>query len=469
MTCRKGGALGRNPLFLLVAIFLGCSPIFGQTTNLTYENWAQGFITHNCLGCHHSKLTGIERFGAPAGVDFDTLEKVKDWAFEIADHATGDDPDMPPTGVVWWWDRISLEEWLLAGMPGTHDSLHPSETQPKEVSFSYENVHFYFSGPLEDHPNIREVEFGPYWEEEYDGVRTWRRVYVYLEGDGSVSLAGRGWESHNDDWSYQWHRLIEYTPRVPLLGADPENFGPPRQMTVAAREQNWDGWWGGEPVSDKTTQESWRISSGGIEEIDNGVIRPPVALKMILANLTKDTTETFWFEKGMGIMRREVDAPSDTYIREVTREMNVVTREYPLYGPFEVESASQEYLPLYSRWWDGQGNNWGYDYDFEIQKVAIVEDENGAVPTPTHTLSPDPTNTYPYEEPTATPFPSGLPSPKPTFTATATSVSQPSATTTQIQGGPIATPTVEPSAQMAFDHNRDLKVDMKDLLMFLSH
>lgn len=459
-----------------------------QTTNLTYENWAQGFITHNCLGCHHSELSGYERFGAPEEINFDTLEKIKDWAFEIADQATGDNPQMPPTGVVWWWDRLSLEEWLMAGMPGESDSLEPVELQPKEFSLSYETERFYFSGPIEEYPNIRAVEFGHYWEEEYEGLRTWRNVYFHLNPDGSVSIAGREWESHNDDWSVQRYHLIEYTPYIPVLGANPENFGETWQQTVSVRERKWNGWRGGTPVFDSTTQETWRSTNGGLEKIDNGVIRPPMTLKIVLANLTADVTETYWFEKGMGIMRREIDSPSDTYIREVTREMNIVTREYPLYGPFIVESASEEYLPLYSRWWDGQGDNWGYDYEFEIQKVAILRDETGEVPAPTNTLAPDPTDTYAYEDPTATPFPSGLPVQQPTFTptdtpggptATPTRTSDPTATPTPTEPGTIPTatdtpaegpsPTLDPVSPAAFDHNRDLRVDIKDLLMFLQH
>ncbi|MCB9768575.1 MAG: hypothetical protein H6752_10295 [Candidatus Omnitrophica bacterium] len=455
---------------------------YGQTSTLTYENWAQGFFTHNCLGCHHSSLKGDERFGAPADINFETLDQIKQWAFEISDQATGDDPKMPPTGVVWWWDRVSLQEWLQAGMPGEADSLHSVELHAKENSLSYKEERFHFSGPLEDYPNIREIEFGHWWEEHYEGLRTWRNVYVHLNADGSVSIAGREWETRNDDWSIQRYRRIEYDPYIPLLNVDPENFGQTWQQTVSVRERRWNGWTGGNPVYDQTTQETWRSTNAGLEQIDNGVIRPPTTLKMVLNNLTADVTETYWFEKGMGIMRREIDAPSDTYIREVTREMNIVTREYPLYGPFMVESASEEYLPLYSRWWDGEGDNWGYDYDFEIQKVAIVENENGSVPTPTNTLAPDPTDTYVHEDPTATPFPSGLPQQKPTFTPTqagpgATATATPTGTPTDMEVGPTATntlgseptSTVDSSSPASYDHNGDRRVDMKDLLMFLAH
>lgn len=439
-------------------------PGHAQTTTLTYENWAQGFITHNCLGCHHSSLEGEKRFGAPADINFDTLDQIREWSFEIHDAATGDNPSMPPTGVVWWWDRISLREWIAAGMPGNGDSLQPVEIETDEHSLSYEVERFHFSGPLEgEDPNLRRVEFGPYWEEEYEGVRTWRSLYILLNPEGGASLVERTWETRDDDWDFQRYRAIEYSPPIPLLMSDPDNFGETWEGAVSARERKWRGWWGGTPVSDVTRQESWRVRNGGIEKIDNGVIRPPTALKMVLANLTNDTTETIWFEKGMGIMRREFDAPSSTYIREVTREMNIVTREYPLGGPFDVEDFSDSYLPLHARWYDG-GTNWGYGHEFEIQKVGVVKTVDQTIPTPTNTLAPDPTNTYSYPTPTVTPFPSGLPSPQPTFTASPT----------QATGFPSPTPTggddpVDPSSPLAYDHNKDRRVDQNDLLMFLKH
>ncbi|NUN97661.1 MAG: hypothetical protein HUU16_15965, partial [Candidatus Omnitrophica bacterium] len=95
----------RPPSSALVLVLAFCaSQSAPAQTALTYENWAEGFFTWNCLGCHHSSQHGEDRFGAPEGVNFDTLELIRQNESGIRDLALGDEPAMPPAGVVWWWD-----------------------------------------------------------------------------------------------------------------------------------------------------------------------------------------------------------------------------------------------------------------------------------------------------------------------------------------------------------------------------
>ncbi len=84
---------------------------------LAWSNFGQGFLLENCQGCHAS--TAVDRYGAPEGVVFDTVEDAWLHAPRILARSTGDAPTMPPQGGVSADDRTRLEWWLRCGTPGT--------------------------------------------------------------------------------------------------------------------------------------------------------------------------------------------------------------------------------------------------------------------------------------------------------------------------------------------------------------
>jgi uncharacterized membrane protein len=95
-----------------------------DNSSLTYDNFGSPFFATYCTGCHSSELDGIDRHGAPADHNFDTLagilseaEHIDEWAAAGPDAvntamppATADDtPDES--------ERRDLGEWLACGAP----------------------------------------------------------------------------------------------------------------------------------------------------------------------------------------------------------------------------------------------------------------------------------------------------------------------------------------------------------------
>jgi len=434
-------------------------------TPLTYENWAQGFFTQNCLGCHHTKLVGENRFGAPSSINFDSLPLIRRFAGLIRVVATGEDAYMPPAGVTWWWDRVSLKEWLDAGLPGSVDSLSSVPVNRKVISLAYTSGYMGFSNPIEDVFNHRYFGFYPDHIEDFTGTITERYADIVRLEDGQVVINNFEWFERNKDWSKTTTRMIDFTPPIPVLLHGPEMQGEVWSTTVTVRERFWKGWAGKPPTWENTRQENWQVVNEGLELVDNGVIHPELALKISQRNLSSDTQITWWFGKGLGLIRRETNAPSAAYIREITREMNIITEQWALHGPHLIDSATQEWLPMVGRWHSEENPNYNYWADMEVQRLAVVDASVDPSPTPTQTLFSAPTSTPVIPTPTSTLFPPGLPSPQPTPTRTQT----PTATEVIIPPTPTLSPTLNPDDPHLSDYNGDQKVDVSDLLFFLRH
>lgn len=453
--------------FAVVMIVFLLAPITAAVaqSTLTYENWAQGFFTQNCLGCHHSKLVGENRFGAPPNINFDSLPLIRQFAGLIRVVATEEGAYMPPAGVTWWWDRVSLKEWLDADLPGNQDSLSPVPVTKKTISLSYTSGYMSFSNPIEDVFNHRYFGFYPDHKEDFPGTIIERYAEIVREDNGLVVLKNLEWYERDKDWSKTSTRMIDYNPPIPLLFYGPENQGATWSATVTARERFWRGWTGKPPTWQNTREENWLVIDEGIEQVDNGVIRPEMSLRISQKNLTNDSSITWWFARGIGLIRREISAPSSTYIRETTRELNVITNQWALHGPHLIEAASQEWLPMVGRWHSQENPNYDYWVDMEVQRLAVVDGSVNPSPTPTQTLFPMPTSTLVVPTPTSTLFPPGLPSPQPTLTRTQT----PTATGIFIPPTPTASATINPEDPHLSDYNRDQKIDVSDLLFFLKH
>ena len=95
---------------------------------LTYENFGQAFFQSYCLRCHSVTNVGdIARNDAPVGINYDTLEGVREFATRIRLRA-GELGDMPPLLVPVprppEEERLKLIRWI--------DCDTPSETDPTD-------------------------------------------------------------------------------------------------------------------------------------------------------------------------------------------------------------------------------------------------------------------------------------------------------------------------------------------------
>ncbi|WP_434426978.1 hypothetical protein [Nannocystis pusilla] len=88
---------------------------------LTAENFGAPFMLTHCTGCHHVALKEGERAGAPLGVDFESLIKVRAQAERIWARAADQNASMPPVGPPPADERARLGEWLACGAPTAAD------------------------------------------------------------------------------------------------------------------------------------------------------------------------------------------------------------------------------------------------------------------------------------------------------------------------------------------------------------
>ena len=84
---------------------------------LSYNNLGGPLLLNWCAGCHSEALTEDARAGATLGVDFDTIEDIRNHADRIWARAGDQNMSMPPAGGPPAADRTLLGEWLACGAP----------------------------------------------------------------------------------------------------------------------------------------------------------------------------------------------------------------------------------------------------------------------------------------------------------------------------------------------------------------
>ena len=84
---------------------------------VTWESFAEGFVLNFCRGCHSALLDGADRFGAPPGVNFNTLEDVIGYRDRILARATSEAPTMPPGGGPQRHEIERFRVWLECQTP----------------------------------------------------------------------------------------------------------------------------------------------------------------------------------------------------------------------------------------------------------------------------------------------------------------------------------------------------------------
>ncbi|HVV87485.1 MAG TPA: hypothetical protein VHE35_30795 [Kofleriaceae bacterium] len=68
-----------------------------------------------CVNCHSTTVSGVQRFGAPPGVNFDDYASAMTHAEEAARRVFSG--DMPRAGTVAESDKQVLYRWALCGTP----------------------------------------------------------------------------------------------------------------------------------------------------------------------------------------------------------------------------------------------------------------------------------------------------------------------------------------------------------------
>jgi uncharacterized membrane protein len=110
-------------VMLIVAAVAGllCAgqAVLASNCTLTYANFGQAFLGKYCNTCHASTLSGGQRRGAPAGLDFDTPELAAKHAVGIMTR-TAVKKNMPPA-----WaapqptddERTKVQTWVSCEYP----------------------------------------------------------------------------------------------------------------------------------------------------------------------------------------------------------------------------------------------------------------------------------------------------------------------------------------------------------------
>ncbi|WP_434382980.1 hypothetical protein [Melittangium boletus] len=111
---------------LSVLVLSACGEPTGTScppdSTLTAANFGTDFMTRYCNRCHAASLSGSARQGAPAGVNFDTLDAVRRQTEDIDRWSgagpNGENTQMPPSGPIpTSEERRQLSEWLACGAP----------------------------------------------------------------------------------------------------------------------------------------------------------------------------------------------------------------------------------------------------------------------------------------------------------------------------------------------------------------
>lgn len=89
--------------------------------DVTYENFGADFFHNYCLRCHNAELTtDIERTDAPTGINYNTLDGIRQFQTRIRLRA-GVQGDMPPLLLPVprpsEEERLKLIDWIDCGAP----------------------------------------------------------------------------------------------------------------------------------------------------------------------------------------------------------------------------------------------------------------------------------------------------------------------------------------------------------------
>jgi hypothetical protein len=91
----------------------------------TYANTGGPILISWCVICHSSHVPANQRQGATMGVNFDTVEGIRDQLLRIYARAGDDNDSMPPIDSLSADERRRLGDWIACGAPGLEDAMLP--------------------------------------------------------------------------------------------------------------------------------------------------------------------------------------------------------------------------------------------------------------------------------------------------------------------------------------------------------
>jgi cytochrome c5 len=212
------------------------------------ETWAtigQPFLLTYCTACHSSHLSGEARYGAPEGVDLDSLAGARSWLPRVQARAL-DLEDMPPGDGPSTEERERLAAWIACGGPGEEAEL-----------------------PVGAAPDLGDGYLVMVEAEDYgyidDGILLTRTI----EGaglDGREGVYSYEWYGLRPEGAWYWgYRLLDasgevlrqvyYEPPIALVGG--ASLGP-QALEAEILE-------GGET---RFEAQTWTVRSGPAEEVD---------------------------------------------------------------------------------------------------------------------------------------------------------------------------------------------------------
>ncbi len=186
----------------------------------TWASVGEPFALTWCTSCHSSTLPEGLRYSAPVGLDFDTLDAVREHAEVVATAALGDSPRMPPAGGVPAAERARMAAWLACGAPGDAHRIESGEHDERLVAADY------LAGGLAEAAPGR--YYSLFSRGQYGSVELF-----YESGEGDTLLL-TGWEVSNEDGGVVLGEAT-FLPGLPLW--PPERAG---DVEVEATT-TWDG------------------------------------------------------------------------------------------------------------------------------------------------------------------------------------------------------------------------------------
>ena len=227
----------------------------GHAESCTDDWWSTGqpLMLDFCAGCHSSQLLDSNRFGAPAGVDLETLEGALLHTERIRVRVL-EDGDMPPGGGMSTEQLQRLAAWLDCSSQASNPL--PSSSSETPLVMAHE-----FTITVTDQSGwgvlSRSEPSGALWSEEY-----------YLIEGSNVWFGG--YSIFNEDL-FGVTRAVLFEPMLPLASSQ----GSEDQTLTVSAEIEEDG-----VVT--TEEQTWSVTTGAATLLDGrNIDRDPDEVVMI--------------------------------------------------------------------------------------------------------------------------------------------------------------------------------------------
>lgn len=276
----------------------------------SWTRTGQPFVLTWCTGCHSAGRVGTDRYGAPDGVDLDTLADAVAWQDRIL--ARIGDGTMPPGGGPPAAERERLAVWLACGAPGSDSSL---------VGVSDPVAPGAADTVVVITANSASLEGGTDWilrsGDLVSGSSTVTRVVETYDTDGEDAWL---WSREVRDVGGSMLLRWSWDPPLPVGQAGLDSWTVDATLT---REDAGGG------VS--TTQQAWSFERGSAADVDGWSIEDDPTQVLGFAD---DGTEEGWFQSPTwGITGRwwlDADGAGVVYQQALAQTAGTFLGDFPL-------------------------------------------------------------------------------------------------------------------------------------------